>query len=76
MAKCNGPQWVSTDYHKFDVAIRETGPNCEDNLALTVQKYAVELQIGYGTNGKVLGLLRKSRFRCSKPAQSSTTKRM
>jgi hypothetical protein len=34
-------------------------PSCEDNLALTVQKYAVGLQIGYGANGKVLGLLTK-----------------
>jgi hypothetical protein len=34
MAKCNGPQWVSTDYHKYEVAIRETGPNCEDNFSI------------------------------------------
>jgi len=33
MAKCNGPQWVSTDYHKYEVVIRETGPNREDNIS-------------------------------------------
>jgi hypothetical protein len=64
-------KWVSTDYHKFDGLC----PIARIILALTVQKY-VGLQIGYGTNGKVLGLLWKSRFRCSKAAQSSTTKRM
>jgi len=33
MAKCNGAQWVSTDYHKYKVVIRQTGPNCEDNIS-------------------------------------------
>jgi len=38
MAQCNGPQWVSTDYHKSEAVIRQTGPNCEDNIGIDCTK--------------------------------------
>jgi len=66
----NGLLLITTNLKQ---SFERLGPIVRIILALTAQKH-VGLQIGYGTND-VLGLLRKSRFRCSKAAQSSTTKR-
>ena len=67
----NGLLLITTNLKQ---SFERLGPVVRIILALTVQKH-VGLQIGYRTNGNVLGLIRKSRFRCSKAAQSSTTKR-
>ena len=39
----NDPQWISTEYHRFEVVMWDTRPICEDNITMDCKKYVVGL---------------------------------